>query len=173
MVTANHTHNKRTVVGVSMSPADLALLDAQAAQLGSASRATALKQLWAHVGDAALQRHQDVVAADAAEAESVEPLIDALHEASQAWHERARQRRAIGVQLNQLARFCNVLAAAIRRGDVEDIGAEQINGLVVALRGINRKLIGQMKAESGDDDVLAAVREIITPTAASSRADAA
>lgn len=160
------THSKRTVVGVSMSPADLAVLDAQTAQLGSPSRATALKQLWQHMGDVAAQRHQVVTAADAAGAESVEPLIDALHEASQAWHQRAHQRRAIGVHSNQIAKLANVLSAAVTRGDLSEITSEQIDTITLALQGIERRLIEQSAAESEDDAVLAAVRERISTRSA-------
>lgn len=77
MATAKQSRNKRTVVGVSMSSADLTKLDAQASQLG-VSRATALKTMWLNLGDEAQQRYRAIAAADEAEAESVEPLIDAL-----------------------------------------------------------------------------------------------
>ncbi len=76
--------------------------------------------------------------------------------------DRAHQRRAIGVQNNQISKFGNVLAAAIRDGRVEEITAERFDDLVLALQGIERQLIAQSAAESGGDDaVLAEVRVLI------------
>lgn len=167
---ASSQSKKRTVVGVSMRPDELAELDRQRSRLGrdssgepKHSRSTALKLIWSHFGDDAVDaagQHQDLAAQQqdvaAAAAKAAQPLAEALQDAGAAWRERAHQRQAIGVNVNQIARLANTLLAKLRDGEAVD--EDLVDSLVLALQGIERRLDEQMATESQDDRVLAEAR---------------
>ena len=151
------------VVGARFRADELVKLDAQRALLGTNddgvpihARGTALKVMWHHFGDdaiAAAASHQSRAGADA---QALQPLIDTLADLTSAWRARARQRRAIGVHTNQIARCANVL----RRDGAADPAT--LDALVLVLQDIERRLDEQARAERDDDHLIASARRLIT-----------
>lgn len=158
MATAKRTPSNKSTkpVGVRLNEAELKKLDAQRSQLGGASRAGALKHLWTVLGDAAVERILEQQSVAAADRRDLQPSVDALNGASKAWQDLARQRQMVGANMNQVARFVNLLRLRVREG--EGIDEDALDRIELCLVGIHRSLEQQTASEATDDLALARFR---------------
>lgn len=155
--------SKRTVIGVSLHPHEIATLDAQRSKLRINGRGSALKVMWRQFGDdavdAALQRGAEADAKATDLAVVLAPLVDAMHALDAAWAARAGQRQSIGVHTNQIAKLANVLSVMARTG--EPIPADDVERIANALESIDRRMSEQLDAERSDDVLRATARGLL------------
>lgn len=158
MATAKRTPNNRSTkpVGVRLNEAELKKLDAQRSQLGGVSRAGALKHLWSVLGDAAVERFLEQQSVSASDRRDLQPIIGALNGATKAWQDLAHQRQMVGANMNQVARFVNLLRLRVREG--EGFDEDALDRIELCLNGIHRSVEQQLAAEASDDLVLARFR---------------
>lgn len=157
------TRSSTQVVGARFRADELVKLDAQRALLGTDddgvpihARGTALKVMWQHFGDDAIAAAASHQSRAGAEAQALQPLIDTLADLASAWGARARQRQAIGVNTNQIAKRAN----ALHHDSAADPAT--LNALVAVLQDIERRLDDLAAIERTDDDLIAAARRLIT-----------
>lgn len=146
-------------VFVPMTPLRLSRVDDYRQRL-SLSRGGAVAALIDAFGDDALQSHLAAREADAAAAESIQPLSNAALALADAWQQRARQRQSIGVHTNQLARYANALAAAIRDG--QQVLPADVVRLVDATKASAATLDEQLSAELEDQLLVKQLRDLVT-----------
>lgn len=141
-------------VFVPMTRERLARVDTHREQLGL-TRGGCVADVFDAAGTDGLEAHLAARLACVAVAESLQPLVDAVHAVADAWHQRARQRQSIGVHSNQLARYANALAGrpALDRDVAE---------LRDALQSMAHELERQADAELEDQELVAALRDLIT-----------
>lgn len=163
-------------VFVPMTPERLENVDADRAHLGL-SRGGAIAAVYDNFRAAATTAAQQRAAEADAKAAVLEslaaPLVDALQSLTDAINERAHQRRAIGVHSNQVAKLANVMRMAIERGDLAAATSTQVNEVVLALQGIERRLGELAEAERGDDALSAEVRALLISSEPGREVDAA
>lgn len=152
-------------VNVPMHPERLKKVDRVRARFGM-SRGALVGTVFDHFVDEAVKQMEGLEqrerALAAAEAQTLEPLVEALDRASAAWQERAYQRQMIGALENQVARFANILRLRLREGESEaEEMEEELYRLTLTLQGVERRLDEQEAAELEDDQVLAEVRALI------------
>lgn len=153
-------------VFVPMTLERLENVDADRAHLGL-SRGGAIAAVYDNfraAATAAAQQRAAEADAKAAVLESLAgPLVDALQSLTDTINERAHQRRAVGVRSNQVAKLANVMRMGIERGDLTSATSTQVDELVLALAGIERRLGELAEAERGDDALAAEVRAVLAP----------
>lgn len=145
-------------VYVTMTPERLKRLDEDRSKL-DLSRGGFLAKVYDVYRDDLVAGLLARVEADEAGAESMQALVDASCALSDAWGHRALQRQRIGVHTNQIARLANVLAVRARQG--APVSQDDVESLVLALQGIERRLTEQSDAERDDDTLRAVVRAIV------------
>lgn len=141
-------------VFVPMTRERLAQLDADRAELGL-SRGGALAALYDSLRSEAMGAVLEGRQADAAAAESLQPLTDTVLALADAWQQRARQRQAIGVHTNQLARYANALS-----------GRQSLDGDVAGLRDAITSMHSLLERQAGveleDQELVKQVRDLAT-----------
>ena len=157
-------------IGPRFTESELKKLDAQRTHLGGVSRAGAVKLLWAHMGDDALDRLQRIESAtecnersieDGAVAQAVGDLTDELPKLEAAFDRYTHQRRAIGVHTNQVAKLANVLRLMICDGRGSQVTPDLVESLTAALETVRNELEEQTAIESDDDRLRSEIRDLI------------
>lgn len=143
---------------VSLSPELLKQLDADRATL-NLSRGGAMRAIFEHYGAESLDAVQARILADEADAESVQPLVDAFLPLVEAWTQRAIQRQSIGVHTNQIAKLTNVLSLMVRDGVA--VPADDVERIAAACEEMAHQIATQAAAELEDETLIAEARVLI------------